>query len=98
MANVLSAQKDNKNHFTWVNFQPEFHTHLVQCAQVLLPPLSPTAKGKKVKFVFILEILDGGITGSFWTPLKKCCHQSSVLKKPEVTAVTKVPALQEAPG
>ena len=30
IANVLSAQKDDKGHFTWVNFQPEFHTHLVQ--------------------------------------------------------------------
>jgi len=31
----------------------------VQHAQALLPPLCPMAKGKKVMFVFILEILDG---------------------------------------
>ena len=65
---------------------------------MLLPPLCPVAKGKKVMFAFILETLDGGIAGSFWTLPKKHCHRSSVLKKPEVTPVTKVPAPQETAG
>ena len=55
---------------------------------MLLPPLCPVAKGKKVLFVFILEILDGDRTqpGSFWEVLKKhhCCHPIK-LKKPEVS-------------
>jgi hypothetical protein len=56
-ANILSSQKDNCSCFCWVDFQPEFHAHLVQCMLVLLPPLCPVAKGKKVMFVFLLEIL-----------------------------------------
>ena len=65
---------------------------------MLLPPLCPVAKGKKVMFAFILETLDGGIAESFWTLPKKHCHQSSVLKKPEVTLVTKVLAPQDSAG
>jgi len=51
-----------------------------------LPPLCPVAKGKKVLFVFILEVLDGDgpKPGSFWIALKKCCHPSLSLKMPEV--------------
>ena len=56
------------------------------------------AKGKKVMFAFILETLDGGAAGSFWTPPKKCCHRSSVPKKPEVTPATKVLAPQDSAG
>ena len=52
-------------------------THLVWHTQVLLPPLYSMAKGKKVMFVFILEVLDrdGPKPGSFWEVQKKChCH------------------------
>jgi hypothetical protein len=67
IANVLSAQKAEDGRYTWVDFLPPFHTHLVQRARTLLPPLCPVAKGEKVLFVFILEILDGDKTqsGSF---------------------------------
>jgi hypothetical protein len=41
----------------------------------LLPPLCPMAKGKKVMFSFILEVLDGKGTSSFfdlaWLKLRK---------------------------
>ena len=57
IANVLSAQKAEDGQYTWVDFLPPFHTHLVQRARTLLPPLCPVAKGKKVIFLFILEIL-----------------------------------------
>ena len=55
---------------------------------MLLPLLCPVAKGKKVLFVFILEILDGdrAQSGSFWEVPKKrrrCCPIKP--KKPEVT-------------
>ena len=55
---------------------------------MLLPPLCPVAKGKKVLFVFILEILDDNRaqSGSFWEVLKKCHRRCPIkLKKPEVT-------------
>jgi hypothetical protein len=55
---------------------------------MLLPPLCPVAKGKKVLFVYILEILDGdrAQSGSFWDVPKKCRHHHPIKpKKPEVT-------------
>jgi hypothetical protein len=57
--------------------------HLVQCAQVLLPPLCPMAKGKKALFAFIIEILnrDGPKPESFWMVSKK--HHCHSLKKPK---------------
>ena len=55
---------------------------------MLLPPLCPVAKGKKVLFVSILEILDGdrAQAGSFWEVPKKCrgCRPIKP-KKPKVT-------------
>src|SRR5579863_8240285 len=58
IANILSATRDNYGQLDWVDFQPPFHTHLVRKAVSLLPPLCPAAKGKKVMFVFLLEVLD----------------------------------------
>jgi len=107
IANVLSAQKSDEGCYVWVDFQPLFHTHLVQCAQALLPPLCPVAKGKKTMFVFILKVLngDGPKPGSFWEVPKKCHHYSTLPKNPEVTptafeALVKTPiapTLVEAP-
>jgi len=44
------------------------------------------AKGKKVMFVFILEVLngDGPKPGSFWTAPKKRCHRLLLPKLPKV--------------
>src|SRR6267142_2078937 len=85
IANVLSAQKSDEGRYSWVDFQPPFHTHLVQRARALLPPLCPAAKGKKVMFVFILEVLDGDgpKSGSFWEVPKKHHHRPTLPKKPE---------------
>ena len=100
IANVLSAQKAEDGRYTWVDFLPPFHTHLVQRARTLLPPLCPVAKGKKVLFVFILEILDGNRaqSGSFWEVPKKRRHRrpSSKPKKPEATPGV-APAASEKP-
>jgi len=34
--NILSTQKDESRHLMWVNFQPAFHTHLIQQALTLV--------------------------------------------------------------
>ena len=57
IAKVLSAQKDDCGNFTWVEFDPTFHTSLVCRALMLLHPLCPVAKGKCVMFVFLLKVL-----------------------------------------
>src|SRR6267142_637071 len=59
LANILLAQKDNAGNIVWVDFLPPFHMHLVRWALALLPPLCPEAKGKKVMFVFLLEVIAG---------------------------------------
>ena len=59
IANVLSAQRDADGRLCWVDFLPPFHTHLVQRALALVPPLCPAAMGKKVLFVFVMEVMDG---------------------------------------
>ena len=78
ISKVLSAQKDSHGNVTWVDFDPLFHTSLVRRALTLLPPLCPVAKGKRVMFVFLLEVLTGkegaGLSGSgpsFFTPKKR---------------------------
>jgi hypothetical protein len=78
IANALSAQKDSSGKLSWFDFQLAFHTSLVQCCQMLLPPLCPMAKRKKVMFVFLLEILnrEGPDQWTFWKVLKKCCSPS----------------------
>ena len=70
-ANILSTQVDKNGHFMWVNFLPAFHTHLVQWALALLPPLCPVVKGKCCMFVFILKVLDGDGRGTFFNLPKK---------------------------
>src|SRR6267142_3964076 len=72
LANILSAQKDNAGNIIWVDFLPPFHTHLVRWALALLPPLCPEVKGKKVMFVFLLEVIAGeGPTTFFDLPKKR---------------------------
>jgi hypothetical protein len=50
------AQKADNGKIFWVKFTPQFHTHLVKCAVVLVP--WPISKVKKVMFVYILELLN----------------------------------------
>jgi hypothetical protein len=58
ITNILSTQKDERGKLFWVDFQPQFHTHLVQRALALLPTLCPVTLGKRCMFVFLLEVLD----------------------------------------
>jgi hypothetical protein len=53
---ALSAQKAKDRSIFWVEFTPQFHTHLVKCAVTLIP--WPIQKVKKVMFVYILELLN----------------------------------------
>jgi hypothetical protein len=56
MANTVSAQKAEDGKLSWVEFTPQFHSHLVKCAVALVP--RPVRKVKRVLFVFILELLN----------------------------------------
>ena len=58
VANVTSAQKAEDGKISWVEFPPPFHAHLVKCALALVPRPVPTAKVKRVMFVFVLELLN----------------------------------------
>jgi hypothetical protein len=57
MANAISAQKAEDRKMFWVEFTPQFHTHLVKCTVALVP--RPLHKVKKVMFGYILELLNG---------------------------------------
>ena len=54
---VLSAQKNEDGTHSWVEFSPQFHSHLVKCAVALVPHYVRTVK--RVMFVYVLELLDG---------------------------------------
>jgi predicted RNA-binding Zn-ribbon protein involved in translation (DUF1610 family) len=58
LTNVISAQKDEDGNISWVEFTPQYHSHLVKCAVALVP--HPVLKVKKVMFVYILELLNEG--------------------------------------
>ncbi|KAI0282724.1 hypothetical protein BC826DRAFT_1044387, partial [Russula brevipes] len=58
LTNVISAQKDEDGNLSWVEFTPQYHSHLVKCAVALVP--HPVLKVKKVMFVYILELLNEG--------------------------------------
>ncbi|KAF8262835.1 hypothetical protein EI94DRAFT_1704485 [Lactarius quietus] len=57
LANVSSAQKAEDGNISWVEFTPQYHSHLVKCAVALVP--HPVLTVKKVMFVYILELLNG---------------------------------------
>src|SRR5579863_2632758 len=94
IANVLSAQRDADGRLCWVDFLPPFHTHLVQRALALVPPLCPAAMGKKVLFVFVIEVMDGvgPKPGSFWIVPKKRRHRPLPAKSPPPPSVPGPPA------
>ena len=56
MAQVTLAQKAEDRKFLWVEFSPQFHSHLVKCAVALVP--WPLNKVKKVMFAYTLELLN----------------------------------------
>lgn len=58
---VLIATKDEKGLFTWVEFSPAFHSHLIKAAFTAIGAAltSPSARmAKKCLFIFILELLN----------------------------------------
>jgi hypothetical protein len=57
VANTILAQKAKDGKIFWIEFSPQFHTHLVKCTVVLVP--CPLYKVKKVMFGYILELLNG---------------------------------------
>ena len=56
LTNVISAQKAEDGKFSWVEFTPQYHSHLVKCAVALVP--HPVHKVEGVMFGFILELLN----------------------------------------
>ena len=76
---VLSAQKDKDNSFSWVKFTPQFHSHLVKCAVVLVPCL--ITKVKRVMFVYILELLNGEGHTTFFELQKGSCKANNAQKE-----------------
>ncbi len=56
LTNVISAQKAEDGNISWVEFTPQYHSHLVKCAVALTP--HPIQAVKKVMFVYILELLN----------------------------------------
>jgi len=52
------AQKAKDGKFSWVEFTPQYYSHLVKCAVTLVP--HPVHKVKRVMFVYILELLNEG--------------------------------------
>jgi len=100
IANVLSAQRGADGRLCWVDFLPPFHTHLVQRALALVPPLCPAAMGKKVLFVFVMEVMDGEgpKPGSFWiVPKKRRCRPLPA-KSPPPPSVPGPPASTLGPA
>ncbi|KAI0255313.1 hypothetical protein BJV78DRAFT_1279489 [Lactifluus subvellereus] len=57
LTNVISAQKAEDGNISWVEFTPQYHSHLVKCAIALVP--HPVLKVKKVISGYILEFLNG---------------------------------------
>ncbi len=56
LTNVSMAQKAVDGKISWVEFTPQYHSHLVKCAVALVP--HPVQAVKKVMFVYILELLN----------------------------------------
>ena len=56
LANAISAQKAEDGNISWVEFTPQYHSHLVKHAVALVP--HPVLTVKKVMFVYILELLN----------------------------------------
>jgi hypothetical protein len=57
VSHVTSAQKAEDGTFSWVEFTPHYHSHLVKCAVALVP--HPVHAVKWVMFVYVLELLNG---------------------------------------
>jgi hypothetical protein len=85
IVNVLSAQTREDSAFTWVDFSPEFHSHLLRSTLHLMP-MGPTQPGicliKTCVFMFLLEVLSGGPCKGFFD-LPKPGHKAGKKGKSE---------------
>jgi hypothetical protein len=54
---MLIVYHTEDGNISWVEFAPQYHSHLVKCAIALVP--HPVFMVKKVMFVYILELLNG---------------------------------------
>jgi hypothetical protein len=79
VANVTSAQKAEDGKIFWVEFSPQFHTHLVKCTVVLIP--RPVNKVKKVMFGYVLELLNGEGPQAFFDLIKGQWLATQALKE-----------------
>jgi len=64
LANVISAQKAEDGNISWVEFTPQYHSHLVECAVALVP--HPVLKVEKAMFGYILELLNEEGSNAFF--------------------------------
>jgi hypothetical protein len=78
VANVTSAQKAEDRNFSWVEFAPQYHSHLVKCTVALVP--HPVQAVKKVIFVYILELLNRVGSLAFFD-LRKGGHKANNAQK-----------------
>ena len=79
LANVISAQKEEDGNISWVEFTPQYHSHLVKCAVALVP--RPVIKVKRVMFAFILELLNGEGHMAFFKLKKGGCKANNAQKE-----------------
>ncbi|KAH9964241.1 hypothetical protein BC827DRAFT_1189888 [Russula dissimulans] len=64
LSNAISAQKAEDGSITWVEFTPQYQSHLVKCAIAL--ERRPVQKVKKAMLVYILELLNGEGSPAFF--------------------------------
>jgi hypothetical protein len=57
LLNIISAQKAEDGNISWVEFTPQYHSHLVNCAIALVP--HPVHMVEKALYVYALELLNG---------------------------------------
>ena len=79
LANVISAQKEEDRNISWVEFTPQYHSHLVKCTVTLVP--CPVTKVKWVMFAFILELLNGEGHMAFFKLKKGGCKANNAQKE-----------------
>ena len=78
LTNVSMAQKAVDGKISWVEFTPQYHSHLVKCAVALVP--HPIQVVKKVMFVYILELLNREDHMAFFE-LQKGGHKANNAQK-----------------
>jgi hypothetical protein len=81
LTNIISAQKAKDRNLLWVEFTPQFHSHLVKCTVMLVPCLGLIFKVKQVMFVFILELLNEEDHMAFFTLQKGSCKANNTQKE-----------------